>query len=682
MYRTIQPTDWTTIKIMTDQKRNVVFHFLQGRSLFLFSICFSLCHLSYSQIKIYPITKSTTPADQRSSGVVTRTQALSPMSLPFFDDFSTPLKSTGQNLYPATDRWENSFSVWVNPGLGINAPTVNVATFDGLDSAGNAYNSTEIFLNGLTDSLVSRRINLTPTADNPVNASDRGSVFLSFFYQWQGNGEPPDDDDYLQVQFKNSSNVWVTQAVVRADASITSEEFYSTIIAVSGDEYFHENFQFRFRSFGRLSGPYDTWNIDYVYLNKNRSSTDLSFPDRAAASGISPLFFPYSSMPYYHFLASPRISQVTFDVKNLKDFPSSTNYNATVTSKNYVNNALVSSQTQTLVASKGVKGGSGDLENFERVNVVVTDLPNPNDPVLFDPASDSVDLLLKMQVISNDQLDAQRFNFQPFDLQINDTVSETYHLKNFYAYDDGVAEYAAGLIESGNVLAYEFEMPPGLNDTLKVLQGFEIYFPPFGITTNQTVDFLVFQEGDGKPRGEGLLIIPARTPHNNGVNKFQRFRFFPALQIEGNKFFIGWRQPVSGKVLVGLDNSNDTGSKMFYNVEGSVIPKAEHWQQNTVVKGSLMIRPIFTTGEVDITTGIGEEPDFAIYPNPTKGSFYIDGIVDRLDVISSTGQKILVAIQHDNGKTLVDMKSSVSGLYILRYVQGGTVKTQKIIVTK
>jgi hypothetical protein len=667
---------------MTDQKQ-LHFAFSQtSRKFFLLAALFiSFAHVGLAQLKVVHLSQTDQTIGVRENNSA-RTQVLDPMSLPFLDDFSQPLIKNQTALYPDVNRWENSFSVWVNPGLAIQAPTVNVATFDGLDSAGAAYNSTDIFLNGFTDSLQSRRINLTPSATNPVNDADKSTVYLSFFYQWTGNGEPPDGTDYLQLQFKDSGGHWVTQLTIEPDETMTPNTFYTKILPVTGDQFFHENFQFRFRSFGRLSGPYDTWNVDYVYLNKGRNVNDLSFPDRAAASGLSPLFNPYWAVPYYHFLNRPRVEAVRYDVQNLKDFISSTNYSITLDAIHYVNNAITSTYSEVLNPSKGVKP-DGPLFPFERANVQITDLPDVTDPAIFNPAADSIDLRLNVEVISADETDTGKDDFLPYDLRMNDTISGTYKLRNFYAYDDGVAEYAAGLIASGNVVAYEFELPIGLNDTLKILEGFEMYFPAFGQTANQTVDFLIFQEGENdKPRGEGMLVIPSRTIQNKGLNVFQRFKFFPAVQIEGSKFYIGWRQPISGNVLVGLDNSNDTGNRMFVNIEGSTVPREEHWQLNTTVNGSLMIRPIFGTGEVDGTTGIDEEPDFAIYPNPTRGTFFIDGTVHQLEMMSVTGQRISSEIQHENGKTRIEIQSAAPGLYILKYLQGKVSKTHKIILSQ
>ena len=59
--------------------------------------------------------------------------------------------------------------------------------------------------NGFCDSLVSQAIKM---GEPDVLISERNSVYLSFFYQWQGNGEAPDALDYLQLEFKNDQGIW------------------------------------------------------------------------------------------------------------------------------------------------------------------------------------------------------------------------------------------------------------------------------------------------------------------------------------------------------------------------------------------------------------------------------------------------------------------------------------------
>ena len=97
--------------------------------------------------------------------------------LPFWDDFSSI-----RNGKPDNKLWEYSESVWVNDGLGINPPSLNVATFDGLDSLGKPYNVNDVLAKGYADKLISAPIRM-----DLVSEADRSRVFIGFFYEysWQ-----------------------------------------------------------------------------------------------------------------------------------------------------------------------------------------------------------------------------------------------------------------------------------------------------------------------------------------------------------------------------------------------------------------------------------------------------------------------------------------------------------------
>src|SRR5690606_37405864 len=98
------------------------------------------------------------------------------ISLPFFDDFSQ------QYYYPDADKWEDNY-VYINSNYAVNPISYGVATFDGLDSTGYPYNFNNPTSHGVADYLTSKPIDLSSVTD---------SVYLSFFFQPQGNGNRPE----------------------------------------------------------------------------------------------------------------------------------------------------------------------------------------------------------------------------------------------------------------------------------------------------------------------------------------------------------------------------------------------------------------------------------------------------------------------------------------------------------
>ncbi|MDH4090102.1 MAG: T9SS type A sorting domain-containing protein [Cyclobacteriaceae bacterium] len=656
---------------------NTIFSIM--RTLLIVACTMLLSKTANGQLKTYPLPHKS-QGNQTLKGdrnAVARSKEVISRSLPFWDDFSaTPVndKSALLSNYPVDSLWVNNYTVWVNNGMGISPPSMNVATFDGLDSAFLPY-SDQILTNGLRDSLVSQGIKL---GQPDVLLGERNSVFLSFFYQWQGNGEAPDPTDYLQVEFKNDQSVWETVMTIYPKSSFLRTEFYDTLIKVDGDRFFHESFQFRFKNYGRLSGPYDTWNVDYVYLNKNRNINDTDFPDQAISSTLTSLFDSYQSIPYAHFLEVNSILSPKFQVSNnLDDFTDLT-YLTEGTFLNYMDSIV----TKTFVSNLGGADtsainddGSGIIFPLEKRTVTLEYTPDADDPTQFNPASDSVFINLKVKLFTGDTFDPKTgdfandydLNYIPIDFRSNDTINASYWLKDYYAYDDGVAEYAAGLTQAGNRAAVQFDM---LTSTVDTLVGIDIYVPDYGLSSNLTADFYVYRDADGIP-GDILYTIPSFSVQRKGPNKFQRIRILEPFLVE-TRFYIGWKGPVGATLKVGLDASNNSGDKVFVNTNGA-------WFQNTDIEGSLMIRPIFGSG--DIITGItDEEIETNVFPNPNTGEFYIRGKLDALQIFNITGQSVPFLVETDGVDHKVNLERAVSGLYILKIIQGDKIITQKVSV--
>ena len=636
---------------------------------------------TFAQVEIVP-TQRAFPGNSWLPGA--RIAIDGPLALPFWDDFSTP-----SGDYPDSMLWENSRSVWVNNTMAINQPTINVATFDGLDSLGLPYDATNILEIGYTDKLISKPIDLS----DPV--IDHSNTYLSFFYEWQGKGEAPDPSDYLELQFKDNTSTWRSVMSIYPKNSFDRSTFYDTAIRVANEYFFHDDFQFRFRSFGRQSGPYDAWHLDYIYLNDDRDPNDHSYPERAAASEVTSPLGTYSAIPYWHFVPENYADTiVTFDVKNLSDlldpitndpYPIAINYMMRGKFTNYLSNGSTSVVEDIVVPSTGVNGVNGIMEPFERIAVESKNLFDDAEAQgYFRDDADSVDVTLKAVVISDDENDRDKAKLAPLDLTVNDTVSTTFRLRNYYAYDDGVAEYSAGLIQAGSRLAYQFQELYDNVNTVKndpdTLIGFDVYFPPYAVTNNQTISFFVFDDSrrqEGRP--DTILVQISRPIKRSGLNEFQKIRFSPALLV-ADTFYIGWQQPLAGTALVGLDIDNDTGYKIYYTTDiGS--PEKASWTANESVHGSLMIRPVFGSGSIDETVAVAEELKFGIYPNPTYGSFFIDERFDHLSIFSATGVAIPFDMEKQMEKTKVTLDAA-PGLYIIQLSRNHQLVTQKILLRR
>jgi hypothetical protein len=258
-------------------------------------------------------------------------------------------------------------------------------------------------------------------------------------------------------------------------------------------------------------------------------------------------------------------------------------------------------------------------------------------------------------------------NYRPIDFRANDTIKSTYFLKDYFAYDDGVAEYAAGLTQPGNRAAYLFELPSSVPDTLV---GIDIYVPEYGLSSNMTADFYVFSDNGGVP-GDLLYTIPSFGIQRKPLNKFQRIRILEPFLVN-NKFYVGWKAPVGPTLKIGLDVSNNAGEMIFVNTNGT-------WVQSSDISGSLMIRPVFGSG--DIVTGIEQESNpISIYPNPSTGEFYIRGDFDQLHITTITGQPVTFSIQDAGDDHKIALNNSGAGLYILRVQKESYIHTEKLVI--
>lgn len=621
----------------------------------------------------------------RAHARTARTHATAVLKLPFFDDFSKPYLGR----YPDTLKWINSHAVHVNSGMAIRPPTLNVATFDGLDASGAPYSVSDPLLSGYADTLTSLPIDLTEETGD-VLISERSGVYLSFYYQWQGFLEPPDPTDYLEVQFK-TADTWETVLTIFPEEEDDPTVFRAAVIPVTGEAFFHPEFQFRLRSHGRLSGPYDVWHVDYVYLNKGRSDDDLSFPDRAISTYPGPLFGQYRAIPRWHLFSNEQFTPPHFDIRNMKNQEASINFRTEgfFSSTNTTTGETIS---HDVVISKATPINITDNVLFanEHRTIRLDTLPDLADPLQFppDPGIDSTLIRLTVALQTRDNVPLNRHppvepdsigdytpNYHPIRFTKNDTVTVDYVLSSYYAYDDGVAEYGAGLLEAGNLAVYAFNIDTTYALKQDTLIGFDIYFPPYAVTSNQTIDFLIFADDVNNPGfpGDQLLSI-RRSVQRKGLNEFQRIEFLPALLIDQGRFYVGWRHPQQGRALVGLDMDNDTGDRIFVNTTGS-------WYVNEDVRGSLMIRPVFGSGDIDTTVGIDDEVSTPEpYPNPATGVFYFNGLVTDVAIFSMAGQEISAEVVSGPEKTQVRLHQATPGLYVVRYRIGHRLHTRKLII--
>jgi hypothetical protein len=614
-----------------------------------------------AQLNEEPIRREHTVS--KASGSTQARRSTVPLPIPFWDDFSsTPVSPGNLNQgFPSDTLWETGSNVWITTGVGINPPSRNVASLDGLDSLGVPYNA-QGMPNGGRDTLTSLPINLSTTY---VSFAERPSVYLSFFYQWAGNGDAPENIDILNIEFLDKDERWTLIATIRPTVGMERNVFYDTLIQLAEEKYFHGAFQFRFANSGRLSGRYDNWNIDYVYLDKGRNANQRAYLDGAIASAVGPLFGDYFAMPMRHFDQAPLLGPTEVDVYNLRGEdgePDPYSYRTRADFTNYSGGTATKSTALLTPADRPVKPGNPLLTPFERARIVSLqeDLPDSTNATYFNQSADSIDVKINYLLLSNDD------GF----FRANDSVSATYKLRNYYAYDDGSAEFSVYLNEPDDRVALRFDLP---GDVEGEVTAIDVYIPSYTVSGFMTGDFFVMDADEsGSPRE--VISAVTQVIRKTGRDKFQRVTLTRSANVSGT-FFIGWKGAFASTLYVGKDSEHESGDKIYVNAFGT-------WKQNASIRGSLMIRPVFGTPGTQV--GIEKEGGrFSVYPVPSSGTFYVEGLEglpEEIHITSASGSLIPFDMAPEDDRLRLTLNSPSAGLYILRMKKGTLIETKKIIV--
>ena len=618
------------------------------------------CQVSFAQFQIVPLKN--TAKDKPSSAKIMA------LELPFFDDFSTSINRQDQS------KWQKGGGVFINNTYTNNHPTLNVATFDGLKANGTPYDFVNSLSEGSTDTLTSLPINL-------MGKTIADSLYLSFFYRGQGLGDKPDLKDSLRLQFLTNGNIWRT--VWRDSAKIVSDKYKQAIIPIRANFYLHSDFQFRFQSYGRQSGQFDVWHLDYVYLDEiknvlkkeeiirnisdknplTKEVTAIYTRDFAARNPITSVLKNYSSMPMWQFLAKPEkelADSIKGDVNNLfivdllLRFP---NY----TVKNLLNNVII--QRKDSIATFAPRRSFGTLKVKNALNINAL-------------KSDTTKAFLKIA------FDVKSGDNSPF--TINDTISRTVELSNYYAYDDGTAEQAAEIKEGfGRVAVQYIVNKPDAVSAIRInLQ------PTVRNISNQRLTFQILANNKGKI-GRILKTISDTInviKYLNSPNAFIEYKIDPVTVTD--TFYVGFIQFTDDKPLaIGLDlNTPQFANKHYYNInnEWIQVPEVNAPQVNSTfvpIKGSLMIRPVMLGRAIPTKPLANEEEiqdkNLVISPNPSTGIFkWNDNSLKNVEVYDMTGRSIF---QERTENQEVNLQNIRTGIYFLRLSNEKNTFVRKIV---
>jgi hypothetical protein len=258
--------------------------------------------------------------------------------------------------------------------------------------------------------------------------------------------------------------------------------------------------------------------------------------------------------------------------------------------------------------------------------------------------------------------------FKLVDFLKNDTTHAEFLLHKHYAYDDGTAEYGAGMNSAGSLLAYGFPMFTKETDTLV---GVKIYFPEFGDNSSQTMILKIWSAADdGSPLAELYRgTIPVKR---TSFNTFTHYDLTEPILVK-HKFFIGWEHTANIAVPAGLDKNTDSGAEIYSDTKG-------YWEQNLTIEGSLMIHPVFGYGgDIDVVSGI-ETKAHTIYPNPAQNQFYIPGVAESISICNVLGTNLLFDAELEENRTKITLGVQANQLVLVRWHENGKFYSSRVII--
>ncbi|GMQ29871.1 T9SS type A sorting domain-containing protein [Algoriphagus confluentis] len=574
------------------------------------------------------ISKSAKQADKR---------LLNQNSLPFWDDFSKGIDTT---------KWSVD-GISYTETAGNNPPTLGMILFNGVDQNGRPY-SLQDRDQGESDYFTSKPFDLSGLSENEKN-----SLFISFFWQAGGKSEAPDTNDELILQVLTPEQNWMTVWSQNGGDERDRENFTQEILAIE-PQWQHDRFQFRFLSSGRLSGPFDAWLLDYVYLNSGRNATDLTYPDRAITQPNFVQLGDYRAYPWELLdrFQEDNWSVVSNEFLNLENRFRAMEFTISATDSTGQILLPINSDSPFNPVPNALERRSFFSREFETI-------PNPGK---------SLDLYFETYLTTGDDplftLNAGDTTFfEQVNFADNDTVSSIFPLRDFFAYDGGSADYSAGINQRSGQLAVKYQSPEPV-----LLYGISINFTNAS-QANQAIDLVIWEDLSLRPIFSLERAIPVKQ-------EGQEFIYFPldTAILVGPEFYVGFTQFTNNFIHVGLDKTNIQADRIFYNVGGG-------WVQNEDVLGSLMIRPHVKVNQI-LEGGESPQESFLLYPNPVRDKLIIRGKFAEIQIYDSFGRQILLPRESLGEEEMINFGTQRPGIYIVNLVSGSKLESFRIQVIK
>ncbi len=580
--------------------------------------------------------------------------------LPFFEDFNQ------EEFRPEASKWIGD-NVYVNKKYQLLPPDLGVATFDAMDGSGHIHENASQFAFP-ADTLSSQAIRLDSIQDpvmRPLLKKD--SIYFSFYFQPQGRGNAPEAEDKLFLEFYSPVldqwyPKWNSKGSSLEDFVDENGTFFKQVFIPLKDsaKFFHKGFRFRFHNLASMAGSSqpdwqsnaDHWNIDLIWIDRDRTITDSSYRKIAFVNQPPTMIKRYQSMPYRQYRNDPTNSMKdtihSIIIRNMDN----TSYTATYGYKIF---------NQSVNQDSIYDGGTALVDPFSTHGFV--DYIRFRDPrmISFFSIYNETKKTYKVRHVIND-----------IGLTgVGDTAIRYQEFANYYAYDDGTPEAGYGFSVRSAKAAMKFQL--NTKDTLRQVQ---FYFNPTLTQANDKYfEIMVWKSIEPE---ELIFSKKVKAEFTEGMYNFYTYDLETDIVL-ANEFYIGFRQLYPENLNIGFDYALDSKEYLFYEIGGGWKP--------SIYSGSLMIRPVF--GE-KMTASVQENPTvisgFNIFPNPVSGhQLHIEAedILEdnyQVEIFNITGQKMLQL----KGQSVIDVSFLDNGIYLLRLTDMGSAysRTQKFIRRK
>ena len=579
-----------------------------------------------------------------------KARGVTALALPFFDDFTVPVEGA-----PRVQSWVPGGGALVNNRFAIQPLTRGTATLDGLRADGSSYSgSTQIF-RGSIDSLTSQPIDL-----GGLTVNDQ--VVLSFAWQagsivGPATGNVASRPVNLEVFVKTNTGIWESLLVIPSPG-LRVTGFKQQVLLLNQARFLHGNFQFRFVARGNQSSNIDSWNVDYVLLNRGRSRglADTTFTDRAISAGLkganrsgglrSPLR-RFTAMPVWQFNAATTTelsTRVGVNVMNLSPgvLPVPVAVRGTV--RNLSTGAALGTWLQDTRALRV-------NPRLDSITGAATRVPIPLTPA---------PKVLRYTLALTTRDTAQS-------ILVNDTISRDVNLSNYYAYDDGTAETFIQLpsYPSGQpgAFAYRFDLnQPDHVGGLRLYPVFTASDPnPRAITVS------VWNVVNGQPATQPRASATAVIPYPPAAGQVSYDVTFSAPVAVSGSFFVGYSQPSLGRdVAYGFDLNSQFPHGTLWRRDNAGLWDSIRYQFPQF-RGALMMRPLMTNNVTTATTAGREAAAFSLYPNPARGTVTVAGPpFARAVVLDAVGRTVWAQPTADAGRATLLLPALPPGVYTVR----------------